>query len=90
MYVRYTDCNLGKYAPYSRTNKFESLFVMTVYPACNKFVFMLSALQPAPLVFNQFCVNFVSRCSLFSPLGKLAGRAIYFTCVNFFLLFFLN
>ena len=24
----------------------------------------------------------------FSPLGKLAGRAIYFTCVNFF--FFLN
>jgi len=25
---------------------------------------------------------------LFSPLGKLAGRAIYFTCVNFFL--FLN
>ena len=25
--------------------------------------------------------------SLFSPLGKLAGRAIYFTCVNFFLFF---
>ena len=24
---------------------------------------------------------------LFSPLGKLAGRAIYFTCVNFFLFF---
>ena len=28
--------------------------------------------------------------SLFSPLGKLAGRAIYFTCVNFFLFFKLS
>jgi len=25
---------------------------------------------------------------LFSPLGKLAGRAIYFTCVNFFFFFY--
>ena len=25
---------------------------------------------------------------LFSPLGKLADRAIYFACVNFFLFFF--
>ena len=31
----------------------------------------------------------ISLFYLFSPLGKLAGRAIYFTCVNFFL-FFLN
>jgi len=28
------------------------------------------------------------KLEFFSPLGKLAGRAIYFTCVNFFL--FLN
>jgi len=28
--------------------------------------------------------------SFFSPLGKLAGRAIYFTCVNFFLFFKLS
>jgi len=28
--------------------------------------------------------------SLFSPLGKLAGRAIYFALVNFILYFFFN
>jgi len=31
------------------------------------------------------CRSLLSGAGLFSPLGKLAGRAIYFACVNFFL-----
>jgi len=30
-----------------------------------------------------------AKIDLFSPLGKLAGRAIYFACINFFFYLFI-
>ena len=43
-------------------------------------------LNEHPLYFGQRSVSVSNGEDFFSPLGKLADRAIYFACVNFFLI----